>query len=187
MSRTFCSFKYKNRTLCYNEFKTKASGERNMLGKRIKELRKKKGLTQKDLALYLGVSDRAVGYYENEQRTPPPDILQKIADFFNVSVDYLLGRTDNPSEIKNFSKEISKTPIINQPQEWQPKLTEKDEKDIARTLEEWMKDLTSTEGLAFFNGEPIDEETKEYLKDSFEIILKPVSYTHLTLPTIYSV
>ncbi|WP_237268857.1 helix-turn-helix domain-containing protein [Thermoanaerobacterium thermosaccharolyticum] len=65
-----------------------------MFGKRIKELRKKKGLTQKALASYLGISDRAIGYYENEQRTPPPDILQKIADFFNVSVDYLLGRTD---------------------------------------------------------------------------------------------
>jgi transcriptional regulator with XRE-family HTH domain len=65
-----------------------------MFGKRIKELRKKKGLTQKSLASYLGISDRAIGYYENEQRTPPPDILQKIADFFDVSVDYLLGRTD---------------------------------------------------------------------------------------------
>lgn len=70
---------------------------KSIIGERIKELREKQGLTQKELATFLGISDRAVGYYEKEERTPPPDMLQKIADFFDVSVDYLLGRTDLPN------------------------------------------------------------------------------------------
>lgn len=112
MSRTFCSFKYKNRTLCYNKIQIKESGERKMLGERIKELRKKKGVTQKELALYLGVSDRAVGYYESGQRTPPPDILQKIADFFHVSVDYLLGRTDVYNPTDEITEAVSDDPEL---------------------------------------------------------------------------
>ncbi|NNG67209.1 helix-turn-helix domain-containing protein [Caldanaerobacter subterraneus] len=83
-----------------------------MLGERIKELRKKKGVTQKELALYLGVSDRAVGYYESGQRTPPPDILQKIADFFHVSVDYLLGRTDVYSPTDEITEAVSDDPEL---------------------------------------------------------------------------
>ena len=51
-------------------------------------------MTQKDIATYLNVSDRLVGYYESGERMPPPDILEKIADYFDVSVDYLLGRTN---------------------------------------------------------------------------------------------
>ena len=65
-----------------------------MFFQRIKELRKEKGLTQKEISKFLGFSDRTVGYYETGQRTPPPDILEKLADYFGVSVDYLLGRTD---------------------------------------------------------------------------------------------
>ncbi|HHY79518.1 MAG TPA: helix-turn-helix transcriptional regulator [Thermoanaerobacter sp.] len=83
-----------------------------MLGERIKELRKKKGVTQKELALYLGVSDRAVGYYESGQRTPPPDILQKIADFFHVSVDYLLGRTDVYNPTDEITEAVSDDPEL---------------------------------------------------------------------------
>lgn len=64
-----------------------------MLGDILKHLREERKITQKELAKYLGVSDRSVGYYENGKRTPPPDMLEKIADFYNVSVDYLLGRT----------------------------------------------------------------------------------------------
>lgn len=78
-----------------------------MFGTILKNLRTEKNITQKDLAKYLGVSDRSVGYYETGKRTPPPDIIEKIADYFNVSVDYLLGRTNirNPYVIKIDSKD----------------------------------------------------------------------------------
>jgi transcriptional regulator with XRE-family HTH domain len=51
-------------------------------------------MTQEDLAKILKVSRATVGRYETDERFPDKDILKKIADFFDVSVDYLLGRTD---------------------------------------------------------------------------------------------
>jgi len=57
-------------------------------------LREEKKLKQKELAKILGLSDRAVGNYEADNRFPSQDILFKIADFFDVSIDYLLGRSD---------------------------------------------------------------------------------------------
>lgn len=65
-----------------------------MLGKRLKQLRKEQGLTQEDLALYLNVSKQSVWGYENNSVQPSLDVIVKIADRFNVSLDYLLGRTD---------------------------------------------------------------------------------------------
>ena len=61
---------------------------------RIKELRTEFGITQAELAKMLKISDRAVGYYEKGEREPDNDTLIKIAEYFKVSVDYLLGRTD---------------------------------------------------------------------------------------------
>jgi transcriptional regulator with XRE-family HTH domain len=61
---------------------------------RIKELRTEFGITQADLAKLLKISDRAVGYYEKGEREPDNETLIKIAEYFKVSVDYLLGRTD---------------------------------------------------------------------------------------------
>lgn len=68
-----------------------------MFAKRLKELRSKKGILQKDVAKYLGITTSAYGYYEQSKRAPDPETLEKLADFFKVSVDYLLGRTDDPS------------------------------------------------------------------------------------------
>ncbi len=65
---------------------------------RIKELRKEKVITMKRLGEIIGVSEGAVSQYENGKRQPDYDILKKIADFFNVTTDYLLGRTDNPHQ-----------------------------------------------------------------------------------------
>jgi len=61
---------------------------------RIRELRKQKDLTMKDLGNQIGVSESTVSLYENEKRQPDQDTLLRIADYFQVSIDYLLGRTD---------------------------------------------------------------------------------------------
>lgn len=61
---------------------------------RIKELRTEAGLRQKDLAEMLGISPQSLGYYENSVNKPDPEMLIKIADFFKVSVGYLLGHED---------------------------------------------------------------------------------------------
>lgn len=65
-----------------------------MFGKRLKLLRLQYKLTQTELGKNLNLSQRAISSYENGLRFPDEQILNLIADYFNVSVDYLLGRTD---------------------------------------------------------------------------------------------
>lgn len=62
---------------------------------RLKELRLENGLLQKDVAKTIGVSPQSYGYYENEVNKPDPATLIKLANFFKVSIDYLLCRTDD--------------------------------------------------------------------------------------------
>lgn len=59
----------------------------------LKSLRKSKGLTQDDLAKALKVSRSTIGMYENGSREPDYETTEAIADYFNVDIDYLLGRT----------------------------------------------------------------------------------------------
>ncbi len=65
-----------------------------MFGNRLKELRSYKDINQLEIANHLGISRQAYGKYENENRQPDYNTLVKIADYFDVSLDYLLGRTD---------------------------------------------------------------------------------------------
>lgn len=61
---------------------------------RLKELRLEKGLLQSDIAKKINKSDRAVGLYERGERDMGTDTLSILSDLFNVSIDYLLGKTD---------------------------------------------------------------------------------------------
>lgn len=74
-----------------------------MLSKRLKSLRNEADLTQKEFALKFNMSDARYNQYETGKRAPDYETLQMFADYFNVSVDYLLGRTDirNPYNSKN--------------------------------------------------------------------------------------
>lgn len=63
---------------------------------RLKELRKKKGLTQLRLAIELNTTQNTISRYETGEHEPGIAELLKLADYFNVSVDYLLERTDDP-------------------------------------------------------------------------------------------
>lgn len=103
-----------------------------MVKNRIKMLRKEQGLTQKDIADFLGVTPKAVSFYELEQREPSNEMLQKLAKKFNVSVDYLLGA----DEILNIAT---------------PK-TKKIPKDLKKILED--------EAITL-NGRLVSEEDKE--------------------------
>lgn len=64
---------------------------------RLKELRKRKGISQLKLAMDLGMNQNSVSRYENEEREADYKTLIAFADYFNVSIDYLLERTDNPA------------------------------------------------------------------------------------------
>lgn len=76
----------------------------NILGERLKKLRMQKEKLQKDIANYLSITTSAYGYYEKGERQPNPEMLLKLAEYFNVTTDYLLGRTDIPNN--DFIKDI---------------------------------------------------------------------------------
>lgn len=70
---------------------------------RIKELRQEKGLSQGDLAKHFGISQQTVSSYEKGIREPDITTLKKLADFFHVSLDYLLGETDIKTPIETLA------------------------------------------------------------------------------------
>ncbi|MFQ9545729.1 MAG: helix-turn-helix domain-containing protein [Clostridium sp.] len=107
---------------------------------RLKSLRKKFKLTQKQLAEKFYLDDSSISKYENGKALPENELLQNLADFFNVSVDYLLGRT----EIKNT-------------------LSEKEKFDIEKEAEKIIKKINKLD-VVNFCGTSADEEDKEYLK-----------------------
>lgn len=68
----------------------------------LKQLREEKNLSQKDIANYLGLTRQAVTSYELAKREPDYSVLKKLADYFSVSIDYLLGRA-NCKDINAFT------------------------------------------------------------------------------------
>ena len=73
---------------------------------RMKMLRKQMGLNQTQLAKRMGTSKSLVSYYENQDRSPSPEVLIKLSNIFNVSTDYLLGLESEQSlKLADLSKE----------------------------------------------------------------------------------
>ena len=70
----------------------------SQFSERLRELRQSKGITQKQLSTILKLSDRNYQRYEYGEREPTASTLLSIANFFNVSIDFIVGRTEN-SEI----------------------------------------------------------------------------------------
>ena len=73
----------------------------DIMKNRLKELRKSRGYTQIALQMQTGIEQALLSKFENEERIPPTETLVRLADFYNVSIDYILCRTDNP-ELNNF-------------------------------------------------------------------------------------
>ena len=69
---------------------------------RLKELREERELNQSDIAKKLNISTAAYSYYENEKRDIPTNVLKLLSEFFNCTIDYLLGKTD----IRNIEDEF---------------------------------------------------------------------------------
>lgn len=124
-----------------------------MLGNRIRELRKKRGLTQKQLAQKLNVSEQAIAGYEQNARRPNPDMLKDLANFFGVSVDYLLCN-DNTSKTLSDATEDKE---LNQ------KILQMAQDEFDRTLFKKYGDLSDEKKklvMAVING-IIEEASKE--------------------------
>jgi len=105
---------------------------------RLAQLREELGLTRKEVAEKLNIDQTTYGKYELSKRQPDYDTLQKIASFFNVSVDYLLGRTnvrnsnnnvdeDFPDDVKVLMRSVSK-------------LTDKQKEIVKRLVQEFINE-----------------------------------------------
>lgn len=88
---------------------------------KLKDIRKQRNLTQKQVADYLQTSQQAYNYYENEKYEPSIDILIKLADLYNTSIDFIVGRNRvndvgylNSTQIEcvNMIKQLNETNLI---------------------------------------------------------------------------
>ena len=126
----------------------------------LKSLRTERGLTQDGLSKALKVSRSTIGMYENGSREPDYETLELIADYFNVDIDYLLGRTDKTTKLIN-------------PHCISSDITAKDSRDIKKDLDNIMEKLTSKEaGPASYDGMDLSDESTELFRDELEIALK---------------
>lgn len=78
-------------------------------GQRLRELRREKFLTTIDLGKALDVANSSISRYENDLREPRRDFLEKVSKYFDVSIDYLLGKSDEKKITDNTSEKEFKT------------------------------------------------------------------------------
>lgn len=114
-------------------------------GDRLRDLRVEKNMTQEDLSKKLNVSRATVGRYETNERFPDKDILKKIADIFDVSLDFLLGRTDNRSSFSKKQISLNKNNYNY---------------NSYRELEDKIKEILLAEGI-MSNDEPVPKDVLE--------------------------
>lgn len=88
----------------------KKGGKQKLLGKKIRKLRIERGYTLKQLGEMLNLGESTISMYETGKRNPDYDTLTKIAEIFNVTTDYLLGRTNEPNPNKPELPPEFKTP-----------------------------------------------------------------------------
>lgn len=125
-------------------------------GQRLKELRKSKRLTQQQLADIFFLNKSSISRYENDSQLPENEQLQKLADYFNVSIDYLLGRDENPNPTS--SPEM---------------LTKKEKLDIEKEALQMIENIDKAK-IVEFCGNPADDEDKEFLRLAYEKFLSDV-------------
>lgn len=110
------------------------------------QLCKENNVSLSKAAVDMGISKSAVSMWKKKGLTPRKEQLLKIANYFGVSVDSLLG--------------------VKQKENVLPALTKKDEQDIEKELQSTLERLETEQGALMFSGEPLDEETKQLLAAS---------------------
>ena len=121
----------------------------------FEQLLSKYGVTAYKVAKETGITTATLSNWKQGKYTPKQDKLQKIADYFGVSLEYLM---------------TGKEEVVK---EKAPELTARDERDIAKDLDSIMNKLTSGEaGPASYDGEELDPEAAALFKDELEIALR---------------
>ncbi|MDP4527082.1 MULTISPECIES: helix-turn-helix domain-containing protein [Bacillus] len=118
------------------------------LGKRLKEARKKRGLSQIEVAQKLNISNQVISNYERDFRDPDTKTLKQLSDLYNVSTDYLVGKA--PVESNNKASKLT------------------------QTFNEVIEELKDEDTLLFKNDGEFDEETalliKKALKNGIKLV-----------------
>lgn len=99
------------------------------LGEKIKKLREQNNINQKEFARKMDISNVVLSRYESDERRPDYEVLQRIADYFSVTTDYLLGRTDQKNTPNDY--EIQTIAAHHDGDEW----TEEELEEIERFKE----------------------------------------------------
>ncbi|ENK0839159.1 helix-turn-helix transcriptional regulator [Clostridium botulinum] len=129
-----------------------------MLGDKIKKLRKSKNITQEELGKNIGVTTSMVGMYETNARKPSYEVLIKIAEFFNVSTDFLLNTEEKLDMTLNSVKKIYNMVKEATDEYGIEEVTEKQENKI-KTL------------AAHFEGEEFTDEDVEDIENFIKFII----------------
>ncbi|WP_336634921.1 helix-turn-helix transcriptional regulator [Lysinibacillus fusiformis] len=110
-----------------------------MLSIRLKALRTQQRKTQQELADLLGITRQGYAKYENNLGEPDNSTLAKLADYFEVSTDYLLGRTDNPGNTQQEKDEAAFQAFANDPElnVFYRELPESDEEAVRKLRNIW--------------------------------------------------
>jgi transcriptional regulator with XRE-family HTH domain len=108
------------------------------LGKRIQELRKKSGLTQQELAKRINISHPQIVRYENKGVQPPADVLNRIADAFNVSIDFLV----NGNKSDKVEQTLKDAEVIKQFKQFD-QLPDDEKKSILKVLSALIRDYNT--------------------------------------------
>lgn len=149
------------------------------VGKRLRALREERKITQEDLGKILGTSHVTIGRYENGERIPKLDILIELANYFDVSLDYLLFRSDK-KEVTSSKDKSNNLNLISDKNlsivEDFNKLNEEGKKEAEKRV----KELTSmpfyradeTVTIAAHSNKPIDEEEMSKIHKDLEEMLK---------------
>lgn len=110
-----------------------------LFGKKLKALRTAKKISQKEFGKRFGLAESTIGMYERDERRPDFELLNKFADFFEVSTDYLLGRTDTNAITSQEKDEQEFQAFINDPElgVWYKELPKSDEEELRKLRTIW--------------------------------------------------
>jgi transcriptional regulator with XRE-family HTH domain len=135
-----------------------------MFADRLKKARKRKNMYQKELAAALGVSRSAVTSWETGARVPEFETLKLLADVLEVSTDYLLGRTDDPTPKAADTPPPKQDPLSELLQRFETRNPD------TLTVEEAL-DIVLRSDHIMFNGKPIGEMDEDILLDIRDTIV----------------
>lgn len=125
-------------------------------GSRFKRLRQQHNLTQDAAAKIFHVDKSSISKWENNKNGADNEVIQQIANYFNVSIDYLLCRDENPN--------TTSSPEM---------LTKKEKLDIEKEALQMIENIDKAK-IVEFCGNPADDEDKEFLRLAYEKFLSDV-------------